>query len=514
MAVMQPNSLILVWLVVLPFFVAGCAALFPRLSIRFHSEAEKEAMAWAPFSLGALASLMGVGLTVSLLSPVLSGAPVVVDYWWTRDLYHLRFQADRLSLLATLAIYGIGFLLHLHVVGLREAGKATTEEAATAPDASAAHRAATLLAAQGCGAAAALSADLISLVFFLQLMLVALWLFVSVSFRERNLRLLAVAQVTGLLTLGGALLMWQRAGDTSAQSLPLLLLSAEPPTLKLTTALVLLGLLPLLPGAPGHGWLASLRSEKASAAMMPAALVVIVGAALALRLLPGSLMLPGVPVFAGLSLTLGLFSLWWGALRAWLARDLRGVAVWLTVAQSGYLLVALAEAASPTAPATVLQAAALQMVAAPLGLAAVWTAVSYVSARAGTDALPGLSGLFKVMPLAGVTLLAGGLSVAGLPPLVGFHVQRLLVLGLIGDGRWPLAVAMICVDLLLVTAVVGAFRQSFLRAEPAPRLRPASGWLSLQLSLSVAALVALGVFPGPLARWAAALFSTALGVSP
>jgi NADH:ubiquinone oxidoreductase subunit 2 (subunit N) len=106
------------------------------------------------------------------------------------------------------------------------------------------------------------------------------------------------------------------------------------------------------------------------------------------------------------------------------------------------------------------------------------------------------------------------LSVAGLPPLVGFHVQRLLVLGLIGDGRWPLAVAMICVDLLLVTAVVGAFRQSFLRAEPAPRLRPASGWLSLQLSLSVAALVALGVFPGPLARWAAALFSTALGVSP
>jgi len=488
LAAIQLNNLILVWLFVLPFFVAGCAALFPRLSLRFHSEEEKAAMAWAPFSLGALASLMGLGLTVALLPTALSGAPVSVDYWWTRNLYHFRLQADSLSLMAALAICGLGFALHLHIVGLRETGQrhgASHSEtpASAAPNPEGSYRAACLLLAQGCGIGAALSADLILVVFFLQLTLICLWLFVSASSRQQHLRLFAVAHIGGLLVLGGALLMWQRANDTSLQAQPLLLLSADPSTLKLTSTLV-------------------------------ATLLTIVGGALALRLLPGTLLLPGVPVFAGLSLVLGLFSLWWGALRAWLARDLRGFATWLTVAQSGYLLIALAGAASPTAPTALLQAAALQILLAPLGIAAVWSAVSCVATRAGTDALPGLSGLFRTMPIAGIALLAGGLSLAGVPPLAGFHVQHLLIAGLVGNGRWALAAATVLVDLLMVAAVLSAFRQAFLRSEPPPRVAPASGWLSLQLLVLVAALLAAGIWPGPLTRWSDVILRTALSMSP
>ena len=519
LAAIQLNNLILVWLFVLPFFVAGCAALFPRLSLRFHSEEEKAAMAWAPFSLGALASLMGLGLTVALLPTALSGAPVSVDYWWTRNLYHFRLQADSLSLMAALAICGLGFALHLHIVGLRETGQrhgASHSEtpASAAPNPEGSYRAACLLLAQGCGIGAALSADLILVVFFLQLTLICLWLFVSASSRQQHLRLFAVAHIGGLLVLGGALLMWQRANDTSLQAQPLLLLSADPSTLKLTSTLVLLGLLPLLPGAPAYGWLTALKSAKPSVPMVPATLLTIVGGALALRLLPGTLLLPGVPVFAGLSLVLGLFSLWWGALRAWLARDLRGFATWLTVAQSGYLLIALAGAASPTAPTALLQAAALQILLAPLGIAAVWSAVSCVATRAGTDALPGLSGLFRTMPIAGIALLAGGLSLAGVPPLAGFHVQHLLIAGLVGNGRWALAAATVLVDLLMVAAVLSAFRQAFLRSEPPPRVAPASGWLSLQLLVLVAALLAAGIWPGPLTRWSDVILRTALSMSP
>lgn len=512
MATVQQNTLILVWLCVLPFFVAGCAALFPRLSIRFHSEAERVAMAWAPFSLAALACIMGVGLTASLLPPALAGNPVIADYWWTQDLYHFRLQGDALSLLAVFAVYALGFPLHLHLVGLREAGPAATDRGPI--DHTGAHRAALILAAQGCAIAALLSADLIVLVFSVQVALICLWGLVSITMPQRGLRFLLLAQVCGLLLLGGALLMWRQVGDTSIQALPLLLLSMNPSVLRLVSVLILLGLLPLISGAPAYGWLSSLLPLKRSIPMAPATLLVIMGTALMLRLLPGVLLLPGLPTFAALCLVLGLFSLWWGGLRAWIATDMGAFAAWLTVAQSGYVLVALAAASSPNAPPAVLQAAAMQIFLAPLAALTIWSVASYVATRTGSDALPGISGMIKTMPLAGVALLAGGLSLAGVPPLAGFHVQRLLIGGLFADARPALGVVVILADLLLVAAVLGVFRQAFLRGEPPPPAAPASPWLSGQLALLTVGIALIGLWPGPLIHWTEVIFRTALSVTP
>jgi len=512
LAAIQQNSLILVWLFVLPFFVAGCAALFPRFSLRFHSDAERAAMAWAPFSLAALACVMGVGLTVSLLPTALTGGRVTADYWWTQDLYHFRLQADGLSLLAVFAVYLLGFLLHLHLVGLREAGPPA--EATGTVNPTGAYRAALILAAQGCAIGALLSGDLIVLVFSLESGLICLWALVSVTAPRRGLRFLVAAQAGGTLVLGGGLLMWRQVGDTSIHALPLLLLSMNPPELRMVSALILLGLLPLISGAPAYGWLVSLLPLKRNVPMAPATLLVIVGTALMLRLLPGVLVLPGLPAFAALCLVLGLFSLWWGALRAWIATDLGAFAAWLTVAQSGYLLVALAAASSPTAPPSIMQAAALQVLLAPAAILAVWSVASYVAARTGSDALPGISGMTKTMPLAGVALLVGGLSLAGAPPLAGFHVQRWLISGLFVDGRWALGVVVILADLFIAAAVLGVFRQAFLRAEPPPPSAPASPWLSGQLALLVGGIVLVGVWPGPLMRWCEVIFRTTLSLSP
>jgi formate hydrogenlyase subunit 3/multisubunit Na+/H+ antiporter MnhD subunit len=377
-----------------------------------------------------------------------------------------------------------------------------------------AHRAALILAAQGCAIAAILSADLIVLVFSVQLALICLWGLVSVTVPQRGLRFLLLAQVCGLLMLGGALLMWRHVGDTSIQALPLLLLSTNPSVLRLVSVLVLLGLLPLISGAPAYGWLSSLLPLKRNIPMAPATLLVIMGTALMLRLLPGVLLLPGVPTFAALCLILGLFSLWWGGLRAWIATDMGAFAAWLTVAQSGYVLVALAAASSPNAPPAVMQAAAMQVVLAPLAVLTIWSVASYVAARTGSDALPGISGMIKTMPLAGVALLAGGLSLAGVPPLAGFHVQRLLIAGLFAEARPALGVVVVLADLLLVAAVIGVFRQAFLRGEPPPPAAPASSWLSGQLALLTLGIVLVGVWPGPLMHWTDVICRTALSVKP
>ena len=168
MTAIAPDTLVLNWLLGLPFFAAICVELFPRLSLRPHSEGEAEAMKSGPFYLGGLVCVMGLGLTICLFPLTLAGRPVGADYWWTRDLYHLRFQADALSTLVVLALYGLGLLIQLHL-----GGQPNTEAAN--------HRAALLLVGMGCGVLAALSADLILLVFSLEAALLSFWLLASLE---------------------------------------------------------------------------------------------------------------------------------------------------------------------------------------------------------------------------------------------------------------------------------------------------------------------------------------------
>jgi len=118
MDVIRPDTVVLNWLIALPFFAAAGAALFPRLSLPLHSAEEAESLRTGPFLLGAVASLMGLGLGISLLPAILGGTPLTVDYWWTTDLYHLRFQADALSTPLVIATCGLGVLIHLYLAGL------------------------------------------------------------------------------------------------------------------------------------------------------------------------------------------------------------------------------------------------------------------------------------------------------------------------------------------------------------------------------------------------------------
>jgi formate hydrogenlyase subunit 3/multisubunit Na+/H+ antiporter MnhD subunit len=458
-------------------------------------------MTRGPFYLGALVCVMGLGLTVCLFPLTLAGRTVGADYWWTRDLYHLRFQADALSTLVVLALYGLGLLIQLHL-----GGQASAEGAN--------HRAALVLAGMGCGIVAALSADLILLVFALEAALVGFWVLAWLDAPRPADRLLGTAHVGGLLMVAGVLVMWQEAGDSSLAAVPLLLITSQPAALGVIGVLILLGLTPRLACVPGHGWLPGLASSGVPAAVAPAVLVPLIGGAALLRLVPGSLLLATVPALGKLGLVLGLAALWWGAIRAWLSGELRQLASWLTVAGSGYLLVALGAAASPDAPPQLLQAAAVHLLAAPLALLAVWCSAGAVSACVGADSLAGLSGLVRKMPLAAAALLCGGLSLVGVPPLPGFQVQRLLLSGLVQSGSSWLAVAVVFADVLIVVAVVDAFRRAFLRREPPPALRWTSPWLSVNLGLGVLGLLVVGLWSAPLIRWSETVFRSVLSISP
>jgi multicomponent Na+:H+ antiporter subunit D len=311
-----------------------------------------------------------------------------------------------------------------------------------------------------------------------------------------------------------AMLMWRQSGDTSLAQLPFLLLTKDPSALRAASLLALFGLLPLLAGAPGYGrWMRTVKAAPGLAGLA-AVLLVLAGGVALLRLLPGSLLLPAVPGLGAASLWAAVIVLWGGALAAWRADDLRGRAGWLTVAQAGYLLLAIAGAADPDAHPAFLQAAALHIALAPLGLLAIWLATLTVLARARGDTLAGLSGLFGRMPLSGLAWLVGGLSLVGLPPLAGFREQSLLLSAVAAERSWALLAALLAADVLIAYVVLDSFRRVFLRGQPPPDVRRSSLALQLPLLLTTLALVVAGVWSGPWQRWADLAYRTVLTLRP
>jgi multicomponent Na+:H+ antiporter subunit D len=504
----NPDTILLNWLLALPFFAAAAAALFPRLAMRVRSQREAEALRRGPWPLAALTCLMGMAVCARLIVVTSAGERVVADYWWTRDLYHLRLQADVFTSVAACLIYGMGLLLCWHLSFDYAHDKSGVGDSGPAH-----YRAPLLLVALGGGIGIALSADLMLLVFFLLFMLVPLWLLFRLSAPQHGDWFLGAGYLGGLLVLLAASLAWQQASETSLVQLPLLLLTSAPERSAAIAALLLVGLLPLLPAFPGHRWLVGLAAAGPATAAV-GTLVALVGGTALLRLLPGLLLLPAIPGLSGLCVLVGLGTLWWGIVRAWLASDLRGRAAWLTVAGSGYLVIAVGEAAGPSESSVFSAAAASLLVAGPASLLAVWLSSSAVLARAGTDAMAGLSGLLRQMPSAGIGLLVGGLSLCGLPGTLGFRAQRVLLSGILGEGHWALAAAVILADIALALLIVDSFRRVFLRREPPPALRPGSPALAVPLLILTLGLVIAGIWAEPVGRWSQAAAQTALSLRP
>jgi NADH:ubiquinone oxidoreductase subunit 5 (subunit L)/multisubunit Na+/H+ antiporter MnhA subunit len=145
---------------------------------------------------------------------------------------------------------------------------------------------------------------------------------------------------------------------------------------------------------------------------------------------------------------------------------------------------------------------------------ALWSAVSGVIQRVGTDALPGLSGLWRPLRLTGIAFLLGGLALSGVPPLPGFWSQRLLLVSLLNERRWMLAFAVLLADALLALTTVGVFQRAFLRKEQPPALSPRRRWLNAQLLFAAAALLLAAVLAGPFHGWSRAVATGVLSLSP
>ncbi|MBB4954521.1 multicomponent Na+:H+ antiporter subunit A [Agrobacterium vitis] len=307
--------------------------------------------------------------------------------------------------------------------------------------------------------------------------------------RRAALQALVITGGGGLALLAGLIFLWNISGVTQLS----LLLHSE--NRVAASPFYLAALLLILGGAftksaqfPFHVWLPNaMEAPTPVSAYLHSATMVKAGVYLLMRLQPVLGNTPAweilLPFFGGVTLIVG-------SVIAVRQTDLKQMLAYTTVASLG-LLVMLTGFGSPHA----LTAAVLYLIAHSLFKGGLFMVAGILDHEAGTRDVTKLGGLAKVMPITCVAALAGGLSMAGLPPFVGFLAKEEIYYALAhGDIRSILftVVAVLGNALMMVVGLTLAFKPFFgARTAAADKAHegPALLWLG-PLTLALLALAA------------------------
>jgi multicomponent Na+:H+ antiporter subunit D len=335
-----------------------------------------------------------------------------------------------------------------------------------------------------------LSRDLFNLYVSLEVLGLSAVALVSLAGREANvaaMRYVLVTLVGSLLYLLGVALIYAEVGavdlDLASRaiapgSLASVALPAMIAGLALKTALV-----------PLHFWLPAAHAAAiAPASAILSALVVKASFYLALRLAALPAVEPAVVQALG---GLGALAVLWGSVQALRQTRLKMLIAYSTVAQVGYLFLAIPLALDPQGGGA-LEGALLFVLAHAAAKAAMFLAAGAIANAVGSDRLDALGGLAVRMP---VTLLAfgiAGVTLIGLPPSAGFSAKWLLLVAALRAGHPLLALVIVAGSLLAAAYVVLPVARA-LRAPAGDQVAPLPVPLVMQLAPLALALVGVGL---------------------
>jgi hydrogenase-4 component B len=254
---------------------------------------------------------------------------------------------------------------------------------------------------------------------------------------------------------------YRRRADTVTPSLLTLVFG------KASGQLAMLGLL-LAAAHTGTFHLAGLAGTPAGAAHAIAYVLLVAGFAIKVGLAPGQIWMPpgysAAPgpvraLMAGAAVNVGFYGLWrtaalLGAPPGWLpvallivggltalggiahaavSERLTRVIAYSSIENAGLIIVGYAIALigldlhQPAMTAVGLLAASLQMVAHAIAKSALFAGAGVIGSGYGTDDMETLRGVARRMPYSGTALAVGSLTLAGLPPTIGFVSEWFLL---------------------------------------------------------------------------------------
>ncbi len=205
-------------------------------------------------------------------------------------------------------------------------------------------------------------------------------------------------------------------------------------------------------------------------------------------------------------------SMAWGNLAALAQVSVRRLLAYSAIAHAGYILLALAFMSQ--ANATISANAVLYYILTyGLTTVAAFAAIGVLERATGSDRLDAFLGLHQRSPLLAGVLLILFLSLAGIPPLVGFWAKFNLFAAVLGSSAGIVAFTLVALAVAMSAVSLYYYLQVLKRAYVMPaidatpiRLHPAT---ALVLLVVAAAVVLMGCFPALLQDWIAG-FSVAL----
>ena len=352
---------------------------------------------------------------------VLDGRPVSSTTSWVPGLgLTLDLRLDALALLMVTLVSGVGTLVFLYCARYFAADQAGLGRFAGV-----------LTAFAGAMLGLVLSDDLLLMYVFWELTSVTSWLLIGFDDEDAGSRraaqqALLITTLGGLVMLLGLILLTQQAGTASLAEI-----LADPPrgtAVAVALVLVLVGAFTKSAQVPFHPWLpAAMAAPTPVSAYLHAAAMVKAGVYLVARLAPAFAVVgPWRPLVVGV----GLATMVVGGWRALRQTDLKRLLAFGTVSQLGFLMVLLG---AGTREAAVAGAALL--LAHGLFKSTLFLSVGVIDHETGTRDLRVLSGLWRRLPVLAVASTLAALSMAGVPPLLGFISKEAAYEAFAHDGE-------------------------------------------------------------------------------
>ncbi|ARJ06964.1 monovalent cation/H+ antiporter subunit A [Cnuibacter physcomitrellae] len=282
--------------------------------------------------------------------------------------------------------------------------------------------------------------------------------------RGAALQALLVTTFGGLAMLVGLVLLQVETGTSSISAI----VDSHPEGALTTVAvmLVLAGALSKSALVPFHFWLpAAMAAPTPVSAYLHAAAMVKAGVYLVLLLAPGFADTPGwVPVLV----ILGSLTMLVGAWRSLKQNDLKLLLAYGTVSQLGFLMVVAGFGTRDAA----LAGLAL-VIAHALFKSTLFLVVGIVDHDEGTRDLRALSGLGRRRPVLATIAIVAALSMAGIPPLVGFVAKEaaftsFIEAAIMGDGWGWVAIIATGLGSVLTVAYTARFVWGTFGRKPTP----------------------------------------------
>lgn len=377
------------------------------------------------------------------------------------------------------------------------------------------------------------------LVIFIGLELLSLGLYILTAFAkssgksaEAAMKYYLFGGMSAAFLLFGFSYLYGFSGSTSLQRIAQSAYTAnaihETPLLYVALVMVAAGLGFKIAAAPFHLWAPdAYEGAPAPAAAFIAsvskvasfALLISIGTALIHAIRPGThlafvVAADEVPRWVGLrgpwAVTLTLMavaSMVIGNLVALAQTSVRRLLAYSTVAHAGYMLLGLAFFSYSTLSANAILYYVLTYGLTTIGAFGV---VGVVERATGSDKMDAFSGLYKRNPLLAGVLLVLFLSLAGIPPLVGFWAKFNLFAVVLRVNHRAVVIWLVALAVLMSAVSLYYYLQVLKRAYVTPpvedtRIKAHPVTMAVLL-LIAAAVVVLGCFPALLQEWMASFY--------